>query len=877
MARKQQTVPSDVRKAIEPDQSLFKYSLFTLVGFLVIIATTSALLYTLLIEGSNKQLTATVFQSHAQSYANYFDLSQALLQNQLKHFGKEQKLVAALKKADVAQLAKLEQGMARVLPNLQQIKLFPVGSAMLKADELKLNLPEVDMINRAEKGDMVAAEARLTEDGYIVRLVQAVTDPFSDQTVGVILASFTLSAVTSQLDQFDVSKGSMELEQIFAGSKAQKLTANGAAINADASVVTLQLANPNWRVKFQPSAELTRENTLPSLAFWAPLAFATLATCICILIAYIRLRGNVRRDAMALVNFCRNLIAQEKSSVPEFKLSLFHSMARTLALSDHENVLGDENAGIGEGGKEAFDSSDPPISADMISVDIVEADDASTEEDILDLDLLDELENDELAAPEAPSPPPEEEKTTPAIAKKPQRDIPANIFRAYDIRGVMGETLDTEIAYLIGLAVGSQARAKDNKGVVVGADGRLSSPELCAALTQGLRDTGCDVINVGTVPTPLVYYGVFNSDAQSCVMITGSHNPPDYNGFKIVIDGETLANEAIQNLYQRIQQQDYSSGNGAFDEIDLVDHYCDRVTGDIALARPLKIVVDCGNGVASVIAPKLFEALGCEVIPLFCEVDGRFPNHHPDPGKPENLQDVITAVKEHGADLGVAFDGDGDRLGVVTNQGNIIYPDRLLMLFAKDVASRNPGADIIYDVKCSRRLAGLISNYGGRPIMWKTGHSLVKAKMRETGALLAGEMSGHIFFKERWFGFDDGIYSAARLLEILALDSRDADTVFTDFPDDLSTPEINIEVSEEEKFELVDKLKQSAQFDDADVSTIDGIRADFENGWGLVRASNTTPMLVLRFGAEDELALQQVQDRFKQELLKVESGLAIPF
>jgi phosphomannomutase/phosphoglucomutase len=387
-----------------------------------------------------------------------------------------------------------------------------------------------------------------------------------------------------------------------------------------------------------------------------------------------------------------------------------------------------------------------------------------------------------------------------------------------------------------------------------------------------------DVIIVGRVPTPVLYFATHHFETGTGVMITGSHNPSQYNGLKIMIAGTTLSGEAIQKLHTRVLTQDFAEGQGQRSEQSVERAYIDAVLNDIAVAAPLKVVLDAGNGVAGALAPELIEELGCEVIPLHCEVDGNFPNHHPDPCKPENLQDLIAAVKEHQADIGLAFDGDGDRLGVVTNSGKIIWPDRLLMLFAKDVVSRNPGADIIYDVKCSRRLNGLISSYGGRPVMWKTGHSLIKAKMQETGALLAGEMSGHIFFKERWFGFDDGIYSAARLLEILGVEDKSSDQVFADFPDDVSTPEINLPVTEEAKFEIIEKLiARRDQFTGGNVSTIDGIRVDYPNGWGLCRASNTTPVLVLRFEADDQSALEEIKNKFKMQLKQIEPNLNCDF
>lgn len=455
--------------------------------------------------------------------------------------------------------------------------------------------------------------------------------------------------------------------------------------------------------------------------------------------------------------------------------------------------------------------------------------------------------------------------------------LPESIFRAYDIRGVVGDSLTAETAYWIGRAIGAQSLAQGEPQVSVGRDGRLSGPMLVEQLIKGLAEAGCQVSDVGLVPTPALYYAANILAGKSGVMLTGSHNPPNYNGFKIVIAGDTLANEQIQALLTRLKTNDLSQGQGRVERVEILERYFQQITGDIKLAKKLKVVVDCGNGAAGVIAPQLIEALGCEMIPLFCEVDGNFPNHHPDPGKPENLVDLIAKVKETGADLGLAFDGDGDRVGVVTNTGNIVYPDRLLMLFAKDVLARNPGAEIIFDVKCTRRLSPLIEQYGGRPLMWKTGHSLIKKKMKQSGALLAGEMSGHIFIKERWFGFDDGIYSAARLLEILSKASVDAETLFAAFPNDISTPEINIEVTDEGKFSIIDALQRDAEWGDASLTTIDGVRVDYPHGWGLVRASNTTPVLVLRFEAETDAELQRIKDVFHAQLKRVEPNLQLPF
>ncbi|WP_161961290.1 phosphomannomutase/phosphoglucomutase [Xanthomonas arboricola] len=455
----------------------------------------------------------------------------------------------------------------------------------------------------------------------------------------------------------------------------------------------------------------------------------------------------------------------------------------------------------------------------------------------------------------------------------PAVQVATEMFRAYDIRGVVGKDLNPGVAALIGQAIGSVMQAQGLREVVVGRDGRLSGPELANGLIDGLRRAGCQVIDIGLAPTPVVYFGAYELRAGSCVAVTGSHNPPDYNGFKIVIGGETLSGAAIAELHQRINEGRLHTAAtpGELEQRDISDAYIQRIADDVQLDRPIKVVVDAGNGVAGDIAPRLLEAIGAEVIPLYCEIDGTFPNHHPDPSEPHNLDDLVKMVQRFDADIGVAFDGDADRLGVVTKQGAMVFPDRLLMLFAADVLQRNPGALVIYDVKCTGKLSDHVLRNGGSPLMWKTGHSLIKAKMRETDAELAGEMSGHFFFKERWYGFDDGIYAAARLLEILAQREETPSEVLDALPESVSTPEIKVPV-DGDAHALVARIVERAQageespFESARLSTIDGLRADFADGWGLVRASNTTPILVLRFEADTEDALQRIRGLFRSQL-----------
>jgi phosphomannomutase / phosphoglucomutase len=471
------------------------------------------------------------------------------------------------------------------------------------------------------------------------------------------------------------------------------------------------------------------------------------------------------------------------------------------------------------------------------------------------------------------------------MSQSPQTQVSQSIFKAYDIRGIVGKTVDAEVARNIGRAFGSEIRKQGGDSVVVARDGRLSGPELVGALADGLRQAGVDVVDIGMVPTPVGYFAASvplqlpsgERSVDSCIVVTGSHNPPDYNGFKMVLRGAAIYGDQIQALYQRIVNDDFTSGDGTYTEYDVQQVYLDRIVSDIKPVRPMKIVIDAGNGVAGGLAQRLFKALGCELVELFTDIDGTFPNHHPDPAHPENLQDVIKALKETDAEIGFAFDGDGDRLGVVTKDGQIIYPDRQLMLFAQEVLSRNKGGQIIYDVKCTRNLAKWVRDQGGEPVMWKTGHSLVKAKLRETGAPLAGEMSGHVFFKDRWYGFDDGLYTGARMLEIL---SRVADPskLLNDLPNSLSTPELQLKLAEGENFELIARLQKSAKFTGADdVLTIDGLRVEYPDGFGLARSSNTTPVVVMRFEADSEAALKRIQEDFRRVILAEKADAKLPF
>jgi phosphomannomutase/phosphoglucomutase len=732
------------------------------------------------------------------------------------------------------------------------------GEAVQNPDRAApMNFAGLDMLRRAESGQPPAVEAYRVGQRWLAYSAVALRQSESQPAEGTLMLAVDVERLLASVPALPPELGQVQLLQQFGNAPAQPLLQRGEA--GDASAQTFATGNPNWKLVFTPGPALAQGGVPPLM-----LGLAALLALGGALIGLILLHGGLHRrinsDAQQLGQMLKEL--SEGKNVKAFSLSLpaLDALARSLARLPRRSH--DSAAGSATAKKETNAAPAVPPAAKQAEL----VDPLFQDTDILDIDILDE-DQDLLGLEQSPA------MTTRQSAPK----LPADIFRAYDIRGVVGDTLTAEYAYWIGRAIGSQSLAQGEPKVIVGRDGRLSGPELLQQLVQGLLDCGCEVTDIGMVPTPVVYFAANVLEGRSAVMLTGSHNPPDYNGFKIIIAGDTLANEQILALKTRLDNNDLASGVGSVQQVDVLPQYFKTIRDDIALAKPLKVVVDCGNGAAGVIAPQLIEALGCSVIPLFCDVDGTFPNHHPDPGKPENLVDLIARVKSENADLGLAFDGDGDRVGVVTNTGTIVYPDRLLMLFAKDVVSRNPGADIIFDVKCTRRLTPLISGYGGRPVMWKTGHSLIKKKMKETGALLAGEMSGHIFFKERWYGFDDGIYSAARLLEIISLEKRNAEQVFNAFPNDISTPEINIKVTEQTKFGMIERLQREGQWGEANITSIDGVRVDYPKGWGLIRASNTTPVLVLRFEAETQEELARIQDVFRAQLLKVAPDLQLPF
>ncbi|MEM9100763.1 MAG: phosphomannomutase/phosphoglucomutase [Pseudomonadota bacterium] len=757
----------------------------------------------------------------------------------------------------------LKHGVRVLLPNVNSVDASsnpPISNVIL------------DLIRTSVQNKQVSPEIIKKTDGQrYLAIVQPVF--LHRKHIGNLLLGLDIGEIRDEFSEKFSVKGYLELVQEFGRRKEVLVSVGDKALKTGSPLGKQALAKTNWHIVYWPSNEEILDFTEGQGQFISLSIILILINALAILAGYFLLYRRLNADAAKLTQMLIEVIGR-RFEVPQntFTLSLFNDIASPLSRASKELRVSSQTNSQAMRSKKSRESQ---AHSQNRKAAVENHAQANQNENV--------IATAGNTSSEAQSQPMTQDVQSPDLDQALEftvshaSSIDPTIFRAYDIRGVVGESLTEEVVEEIGKAIGSEAFDKGEQTVIVARDGRLSGPSLIEALKTGLKSSGRDVIDLGVVPTPLLYFATNKLESKTGVMLTGSHNPPNYNGLKIVMAGDAMAGDEIKKLYQRIDSGDLMSGSGSERTKDIVQDYLEEVTGDIALAQPLRVAVDCGNGVAGMIAPKLLEALGCDVIPLYCDVDGNFPNHHPDPSKPENLQDLIKAVNEEKADIGVAFDGDGDRLGVVTSEGEIIYPDRQLMLFAIDVLSRNPGADIIFDVKCTRNLPQVISGHGGRPLMWKTGHSFMKAKMKETGALLGGECSGHIFFKERWYGFDDALYSCARLLEVLGNDFRSSSQVFESLPDAVATPEINVAISDTEKFAFIDKVIADADFGDAEINTIDGLRVDFGDGWGLIRASNTTPNLVIRFEADSQIALEKIQADFSKKLKVINPNLSLPF
>jgi phosphomannomutase/phosphoglucomutase len=806
-----------------------------------------------------------------------------LLTDTLEKMAQDPEVLTAVTSADPAQLTTVATKLEQHLPDVLKVRLLLPGVSELDDKSVpKMGYADLDMVRETfTKNQLPAIQGDNGPDRHLAitrRIMQ------NNQAVGVILASLNYGFIGKTVQAAELKDGHLELRQadLVLGAAGEPA---GAEPSADAPV---KVANTSWELHYQPI------NSAPAglMLIVSIVSISALLALLAFFIGYRKLSGLLTQDLGSLLKACKDMLTNKLQPSYPVKLTEVNAVISTLAqfkrVTDNQDEdIVTENHAVNFEMSGFFDDFDDCMDAGGRAMHGAIADDHISTGSSTEI-------GHKPATADAGFNKPVTEKIYHAKPEIVETTVPDSfdmplpiktttdtgiIFKAYDIRGIVGKTLTKDIVYDIGRALGTQAKQHGSKTVVVGRDGRTSSPVLAKALAKGIIASGLNVLDIGMVPTPVLYFVARHTEGRSGVMVTGSHNPANYNGLKMVINGETLAGEKIQQLKTCIDNQAYATGKAGSIEQNsqFSNEYIGLISEDIHIARPMTVVLDCGNGVAGELGPVLLRTLGCEVMELFCDIDGTFPNHHPDPSNPKNLSELIATVKHYKADIGIAFDGDGDRLGVVDSHGKIIWPDRQMMLFAKDVLAGKPGSEIIYDVKCSRHLTDQIKKYGGRPTMWKTGHSLMKAKLKETGAKLAGEMSGHIFFNDRWFGFDDALYSASRLIEILSRDSRSSAEVFADFPDSINTPELNIALEEGENFTFMDSLFAVAKFTDGKITDIDGMRVDFPNGWGLVRASNTTPSLVVRFEADSEAAMSSIQNQFGQLMKKVKPDITLPF
>lgn len=866
-------------KAAAPAQSvksgLLPLLLPALAGSAVVVVLAGVLLFVLLIQGGGQQQMALIGQQGAAHFLADLEQQANTLDGIVGGLATDPALGTAIANGDSAALAATAKDLQSRLPNATLVRAFARNSARKDASTTPaISFAQLDMIARAEKDHDALPEIHQHDNRKFLTVVKPI--PGTISPVGTLLVSFDFAALQKLMPQLDASAGYVEVVQTFANQPVP-VHSSGDASHKSGSGFTAKGTIPHFSASYYPSAAADRFSASAGL-LWGITGTSAVLVALLGLLSFLLLNKALQANATALAAYFQALATRDKHTKP-FTLGIFASLAQTInRLFEEYDTKVRHSIGsakdTAKGGKKAepLPDFDPTFrNDDMLDVNL-HADDhdlLSTAADTHDDPLLLDDGPDALALDMVDMAKPQ--------ALRVDIKVAADIFRAYDIRGIVGKNLDPDVAHAIGAAVGSEAREKGESAVIVARDGRHSSQQLAESLAEGLMAAGVNVIDIGMVPTPVLYFATKTLRSRSGVMVTGSHNPPEYNGFKVVVADETLSGERIQGLRKRIETNKLLGGQGNYERYDIAKEYLDRINNDVVLAKPMRIVVDGGNGVAGPLATKLLDALGCTITPLYIDIDGNFPNHHPDPGNPDNLEDLIDQVQRTGADLGIALDGDGDRIGVVTPSGKIIWPDRLLMLLAKDLLSRNPGADILYDVKCTRDVAELVSGLGGRAIMCATGHSLMKAKMKETNAVVGGELSGHIFFNDRWYGFDDALYTAARLLEILSMEPFDADDVFNEFPEKFSTPELHVAVSDSTKFNIIKKLEEQGKFPGGNLVKIDGVRVDFPDSWGLVRASNTTPVLVARFEADTDAALENVKTVFREQLKSVEPGLSIPF
>ncbi len=796
-----------------------------------------------------------------------------LLTQTLQGFSQSPELIKALRDSNFPRAKKIVQKMSPYLPGAMYFRLLlPTDTEPDLSITPQLGYADLDLIKDTfQKAQKPLIQGAKGKNRHLAITQSVILD---DKVVAVIFASVDFSQLQNNFNVLANNNIYLELKQ-----EDFVLFSHGDNKLKTLKVHTLvNVPKTAWNITYWSDDSLDLSSASLVLSIILIPAFISGLACY---IAYRKLEALLISDQRSILNAAKDIMMDKRQgnypielkelSNFVFNLTQFKRAFESESL-EAKSINEDDEFELGDF-KEQSEHSDF-LDSEPVALDIQKSESSkiTTAANIGSAISLGDIMGEENS---------KDAESTPGSSVHSSTSLYSSdtIFRAYDIRGIVDKTLTKDVIYNIGRAIGSEAADKNIATIVIAKDGRTSSPYLCKPLVEGILTTGTDIIDIGTVPTPVLYFVAQHHEAHTGIMLTGSHNPAEYNGLKIVMAGETLTTKKLQALKRRIDNNDFHTSNvGSVTENNMfTNEYIGVITDDIRIARPMKVVIDAGNGVAGELGPTLLKTLGCEVIELFCDIDGTFPNHHPDPSNPDNLTDLISIVKHYQADLGIAFDGDGDRLGVVDSNGKIILPDRLMMLFSKHILAKQPGAEIIYDVKCSRNLAKQITKFGGRPTIWKTGHSFMKAKVKHTMAAFAGELSGHLFFNDRWYGFDDAMYSAARLIEILSEDTRISADVFADFPDSPNTPELSIDLKEGENFAMMQQLISQANFSSGKITDIDGLRVDFEDGFGLVRASNTTPSLVLRFEGETDESLTRIQDQFRQLILQIKPELSLPF
>ncbi|BCE00725.1 phosphomannomutase/phosphoglucomutase [Marinicellulosiphila megalodicopiae] len=874
-------------------RSIFSFLIPSIVAVLVILPVLAVVLIKFTIEPINDKFQQDSVKIYSQSIASNINAEILSKRSLIESIASDAKLVELVEKTDTDGLLNFEKIKMQSIEGVRQIRVTLPGLADPNDGRFpELGYPGADMIRVVEKGGKEPAQFYPRETGGDVILIVLPVLNANSEHIASLSASFGVGYFNQVLKSNFNNASALQIVQSRPSEPSQNIATVGTMVRGDA--IGIDLSVQYWKLYYLPSDKILNAQIVQSSHYLLPIIGAMLLILLAIVLPVWNLQKIVRKETASVAVYVQKVLAGQQQATPQVTIALYSSLLESLsrvrfsrqsaqqvtpnkpepsettqALEDFSNPshLSNQNSNLNTShtpSTEVLDLDDDMAQIDQIPDMNLDMD--NSEQSIMSLHLGDDHDRLGIDAAQDQAPIPNQ-----------GLNVTPEIFNGFDICGLVGETLDASIARIIGLAIGSEAADRGEQTIIVGRDGRLSSSEITRALILGLTESGRDVLDLGLVPTPLMYYATKILGVNSGVMVTGGNHSPNHNGMKIILAGQALVPEQIAALYTRIESRNLLSGNGSVTQNNIINNYIKRISSDVKVKRKLKVVVDAGNGVAGNVAPALFDAMDCEVIQLHCEVDGNFPNHTPNPTNVKNMLDLQKAVKEHNADLGFAFDGEADRLGMVTNEGTIIQPDRMLMLLAKNLLQRKSNSVVIHDIRSTRRLKALIVGYGGRAIMSKSGSALIKRKMKETGALLAGEMDGHIIFRERWYGFDDALYAAARILEVVSQDSKTVESIFASFPEDSSTLDLPLSVPENVKYELIERLSREGKFPNGTIIELDGLRVDFPDGWGLIRPHQTKNVLIMKFEADTPSSLRKIQETFKLQMLNLDSKLQFPY